>query len=112
MHAVLLAPLASILVLVAGLSPAPAPTADWTTVDTQAGFGLLQTDPFEIGAPQWRVTVSTTQTTPAGQNPLILVAVYRQGDDEAPVQTLQTQIPGTYAEELDAGPGQYYLDVT
>lgn len=109
--AVLMLALLSALVVPAALSAAP--TADWTLVATPTGFGLSRSAPFEIGTRPWRVTVSTTDPPPPGSGSLIRVDVYQQGEQAASVvRQIQTTIPGRYGEELDAGPGQYFLQVS
>lgn len=93
-------------------SEAPGPDAECpgaNVVSTTAAAGDAQTAPFEITGERFRVNITFPAGTP--QSAFADVTVFNDANDDF-VTSISQDGPGTKSSIVNAGPGEFFLDIT
>jgi hypothetical protein len=80
-----------------------------TLVDTFAGEGFLETQPFTITSDRWQLTYEVSGLE-IGQEAGLFITVYSAANDQFVTSTSQ-ESEGLNVFNINAGPGTYYLDI-
>jgi hypothetical protein len=88
-------------------SPAPARSAQWTTVKTWSGSGMKETETFTTTNREWRIKW-TTSNEPFANVGLIQLFVY-DGDGTMVTLAANKQGPGSDVSYVRSAPGKHYL---
>ncbi len=90
-------------------SVAIAQQTDCTLVDTFAGEGFLQTQPFTIASDRWQLTYDVSGLE-LGEKAGLFITVNSSANDQFVTSTSQDR-EGTNIFTVNSGPGTYYLDI-